>query len=397
MFNKQTIKDIDVTGRRVFCRVDFNVPIDKEGIITDDTRIRAAMPTINYLLKNGARLILASHLGRPKGKPDPAASLTPVAAYLGKLLDRPVLMAPDCIGRETAALADKLEDGQLMLLENVRFHAGETANDPTFAAQLAALAEVYVNDAFGTAHRAHASTEGVARILKPAVAGFLMQNELQYLGGALDNPQRPFVAILGGAKVSDKITVIEKLLEKVDAILIGGGMAYTFLKAQGMHIGTSLVEEDRLAMALDLLAQAEKKNVSIFLPDDHLVAETFAADSPFTIVSNDQFPASGMGLDIGPQTIATYQRQIATAKTVLWNGPMGVFEFDAFAKGTMAVAQALADSDCLSIIGGGDSVAAVNKAKLQDKMTHISTGGGASLEFLEGKALPGVVALSDKD
>ena len=397
MFNKQTIEDINVTGKRVFCRVDFNVPIDKQGTITDDTRIRAALPTISYLLENGARLILASHLGRPKGKPDPAASLAPVAAYLGSLLGRQVLMAPDCVGDETAAMADKLEVGQIMLLENVRFHAGETANDPAFAAQLAALADVYVNDAFGTAHRAHASTEGVARILKPAVAGFLMQNELQYLGGALDNPQRPFVAILGGAKVSDKITVIEKLLEKVDAILIGGGMAYTFLKAQGMPIGTSLVEEDRLAMALDLLAQAKQKNVRIFLPDDHLVAATFAADSPFTIVSNDQFPASGMGLDIGPNTITTYQKQIATAKTVLWNGPMGVFEFDAFAKGTLAVAEALADSDCLSIIGGGDSVAAVNKAKLQDKMTHISTGGGASLEFLEGKALPGVVALSDKE
>lgn len=397
MFNKQTIEDINVTGKRVFCRVDFNVPIDKQGTITDDTRIRAALPTINYLLKNGARLILASHLGRPKGKPDPAASLAPVAAYLGSLLGQDVLMAPDCSGDETAELADKLEAGHLMLLENVRFHAGETDNDPAFAAQLAALADVYVNDAFGTAHRAHASTEGVARILKPAVAGFLMQNELQYLGGALDNPQRPFVAILGGAKVSDKITVIEKLLDKVDAILIGGGMAYTFLKAQGVQIGTSLVEEDRQAMALDLLAQAEQKNVRIFLPSDHLVAETFAADSPFTIVSNDQFPASGMGLDIGPQTIATYQKQIATAKTVLWNGPMGVFEFDAFAKGTLAVAEALADSDCLSIIGGGDSVAAVNKAKLQDKMTHISTGGGASLEFLEGKALPGVVALSDKE
>ncbi len=396
MFNKQTIEDINVTGKRVFCRVDFNVPIDKQGTITDDTRIRAALPTINYLLKNGARLILASHLGRPKGKPDPAASLEPVAAYLASLLGQDVLMAPDCIGDETMALADKLETGQLMLLENVRFHAGETDNDPAFAEQLAALADVYVNDAFGTAHRAHASTEGVARILKPAVAGFLMQNELQYLGGALDNPQRPFVAILGGAKVSDKITVIEKLLEKVDAILIGGGMAYTFLKAQGISIGSSLVEEDRLDMALDLLAKAKQKKVNIFLPTDHLAADTFAADSPFTVVSNDQFPATGMGLDIGPQTIATYQQQIATAKTVLWNGPMGVFEFDAFAKGTLAVAEALADSDCLSIIGGGDSVAAVNKAKLQDKMTHISTGGGASLEFLEGKALPGVVALSDK-
>lgn len=396
MFNKQTIKDIDVTGKRVFCRVDFNVPIDKQGSITDDTRIRAALPTINYLLQHGAKVILASHLGRPKGKPDPAASLAPVATYLESLLGQQVLMAPDCVGSETTAMAEKLEAGQIMLLENVRFHAGETDNDPDFAAQLAALAEIYVNDAFGSAHRAHASTEGVARILKPSVAGLLMQNELQYLGGALDNPERPFVAILGGAKVSDKITVIEKLLEKVDAILIGGGMAYTFLKAQGIAIGSSLVEEDRLDMALDLLAKAKEKKVNIFLPTDHLAAETFAADSPFIVVSNDQFPATGMGLDIGPQTIATYQQQIVSARTVLWNGPMGVFEFAAFAKGTFAVAEALAASDCLSIIGGGDSVAAVNKAKLQDKMTHISTGGGASLEFLEGKALPGVVALSDK-
>ncbi len=397
MFNKQTIEDIVVTDKRVFCRVDFNVPIDKKGIITDDTRIRAALPTISYLIGNGARLILASHLGRPKGKHDPSASLAPVAAYLGALLGQQVIMAPDCIGAETAALAEKLESGQVMLLENVRFHSGETDNDPAFAAQLATLADVYVNDAFGTAHRAHASTEGIAHIIKPAVAGYLMQNELQYLGSALDNPQRPFIAILGGAKVSDKITVIEKLLEKVDSILIGGGMAYTFLKAQGVSVGSSLVEEDRLTMALDLLDQARKKNVSIFLPDDHLVAENFAADSPFTMVCNDQFPAAGMGLDIGPQTITTYQKQIASARTVLWNGPMGVFEFDAFAKGTLAVAEALAASDCLSIIGGGDSVAAVNKAKLQDKMTHISTGGGASLEFLEGKALPGVVALSDKE
>jgi phosphoglycerate kinase len=397
MFNKQTIEDITVTGKRVFCRVDFNVPIDKQGTITDDTRIRAALPTIRYLLKNDAKLILASHLGRPKGKPDPAASLAPVATYLGSLLGQQVIMAPDCIGPETTALAKKLEPGQVMLLENVRFHAGETDNDPAFAAQLAALAEVYVNDAFGSAHRAHASTEGVARILQPSVAGLLMQNELQYLGSALDNPQRPFVAILGGAKVSDKITVIEKLLEKVDVVLIGGGMAYTFLKAQGISIGSSLVEEDRLGMALDLLAKAKQKNVKIFLPADHLVAETFAANSPFTVVSNDQFPATGMGLDIGPQTIATYQQQIASAATVLWNGPMGVFEFEAFAKGTFAVAEALAACNCLSIIGGGDSVAAVNKANLQDKMTHISTGGGASLEFLEGKALPGVVALSDKE
>ncbi|MFO7765537.1 MAG: phosphoglycerate kinase [Pelovirga sp.] len=397
MFNKQTIEDIDVTDKRVFCRVDFNVPIDKQGAITDDTRIQAALPTISYLLDKGAKVILASHLGRPKGSPDPAYSLAPVATCLGSLLGRQVLMAPDSVGTDTTAMADQLESGQVMLLENVRFHAGETDNDPDFAAKLAALADIYVNDAFGTAHRAHASTEGVARILKPAVAGFLMQKELRYLGGALDNPQRPFVAILGGAKVSDKITVIEKLLEKVNAILIGGGMAYTFLRAKGVEVGSSLVEQDRLPMARDLLAKAEQKNVSIFLPEDHLAAETFAADSPFTVVSNEQFPADSMGLDIGPQTIATYQQQIKAAKTVLWNGPMGVFEFTAFAKGTFAVAEALADSDCLSIIGGGDSVAAVNKAGLQEKMTHISTGGGASLEFLEGKTLPGIVALSNKD
>lgn len=397
MFNKQTIKDISVADKRVFCRVDFNVPIGPNGNITDDTRIQAAVPTIAYLLDKGVKLILASHLGRPKGKPDPTASLAPVAAHLSTLLGRQVLMAPDCIGKETTDMALKLKSGQVMLLENVRFHAGETENDPAFAAQLAALGEIYVNDAFGTAHRAHASTEGVARLLKPAVAGFLMQKELQYLGEALASPQRPFVAILGGAKVSDKITVIENLLTKVDTILIGGGMAYTFLKAQGINIGQSLVEEDKLALAAELLSKAQKKNVQFLLPQDHLVARKFAADSPYQIATNAAFPETGMGLDIGPETIKQYQEQIHNAKTVLWNGPMGVFEFDAFAKGTLAIAQALAQTQCLSIIGGGDSVAAVNKANLQDQMTHISTGGGASLEFLEGKNLPGVVALSDKN
>ena len=396
MFNKLSIEDIDVKGKRVFCRVDFNVPIDDQGVISDDTRIQAALPTIHYLLEQGARLILASHLGRPKGQANPAYSLRPVAAHLGKLLNKQVIMAPDCIGENIELLADQLADGSVMLLENVRFHSGETDNDPQFAAKLAKLADVYVNDAFGTAHRAHASTEGVARILQPAVSGYLMEKELKYLGGALANPERPFVAILGGAKVSDKITVIENLLGKVDAILIGGGMAYTFLKAQGYEIGTSLVEEDRLDLARDLLKKTEGSGVEFLLPTDHLVTTAFAADSSPEVCSNDNFPADKMGLDIGPETIRDYTAKVAAAKTVVWNGPMGVFEFAAFAKGTFAIAEVLAQSDCLSIIGGGDSVAAVNKSNLQDRMTHISTGGGASLEFLEGKELPGVVALTNK-
>ena len=396
MFNKKSLEDIDVSGKRVFCRCDFNVPINEAGVISDDTRIRAALPTITFLIKKGAKVILASHLGRPKGKPSPAFSLAPVAKYLSDLLGQSVVMAPDCIGPDVEKLAGKLENGQVMLLENVRFHSGETDNDTDFAAQLAKLADIYVNDAFGTAHRAHASTEGVARLIQPAVAGYLMEKELRYLGSALANPERPFIAILGGAKVSDKITVIENLLNKVDVILIGGGMAYTFLKAQGFAIGQSLVEEDRIAMAGDLLDKAKKAGVKFLLPSDHLVAKEFSADSSFLTVKNEKFPVSGMGLDIGPETIKTYVEQIKTAKTVVWNGPMGVFEFDNFAKGTLAIAEALAQSDCLSIIGGGDSVAAVNKSKLQDKMTHISTGGGASLEFLEGKQLPGVVALTDK-
>ena len=396
MFEKKTIEDIAVTGKRVFCRVDFNVPINDEGTITDDTRIQAALPTIRYLVDQGAKVILASHLGRPKGAPDPAFSLCPVATHLSNLLGKQVIMAPDCVGPNINMLAEQLNNGSVMLLENVRFHQGETKNDPEFAKKLASLAEIYVNDAFGTAHRAHASTEGVARLLQPAVAGYLMQKELQYLGSALANPKRPFVAILGGAKVSDKITVIENLLGKVDSILIGGGMAYTFLKAQGIEVGQSLVEEDRIALAGDLLTMAKEKKVEFLLPTDHVVAEAFASDSPSKIAGNADFPAVGMGLDIGPETIKLYAKKISTAKTVVWNGPMGVFEFDAFAKGTFAVAEALAAADCLSIIGGGDSVAAVNKSNLQDKMTHISTGGGASLEFLEGKALPGVVALTDK-
>ncbi|SEA45652.1 phosphoglycerate kinase [Desulfuromusa kysingii] len=396
MLNKKTLKDINVRGKRVFCRCDFNVPIDSNGKITDDTRIQAALPTIRYLIEQGAKVILASHLGRPKGKPSAEFSLRAVATRLSDRLGQEVTMAPDCIGEKVQLLANQLQEGQVILLENVRFHSGETDNDPAFAAQLAALAEIYVNDAFGTAHRAHASTEGVARLLQPAVAGFLMEKELQYLGGALANPQRPFVAILGGAKVSDKITVIENLLSKVDTILIGGGMAYTFLKAQGVEVGQSLVEEDRIALAGDLLDKAQKQGIKFLLPIDHLVAETFAADSAFITVQNADFPTTGMGLDIGPATIQLFEQQITAAKTVVWNGPMGVFEFANFAKGTFAIAKALADSDCMSIIGGGDSVAAVNKSHLQQQMTHISTGGGASLEFLEGKTLPGIAALTDK-
>jgi phosphoglycerate kinase len=396
MFNKLSIDDIDVAGKKVFCRVDFNVPLNAQGEITDDTRVVAALPTIKALLAKGARLVLASHLGRPKGQASPEFSLSPVANHLGTLLGQQVIMAPDCVGENIEMLANQLTDGSVMLLENVRFHQGETDNDPEFAAQLAKLADVYVNDAFGTAHRAHASTEGVAKLLSPAVSGYLMEKELKYLGGALADPQRPFVAILGGAKVSDKITVIENLLGKVNAILIGGGMAYTFLKAQGYEIGKSLVEEDRLELAKELLKKAETAGVEFLLPVDHLATGEFSADSPAEVVSNENFPSDKMGLDIGPESIKLYAKKVAEAKTVVWNGPMGVFEFDTYAKGTFAIAETLAASDCLSIIGGGDSVAAVNKSNLQDKMTHISTGGGASLEFLEGKALPGVVALTDR-
>jgi phosphoglycerate kinase len=396
MFNKKTIKDFDFKGKKVLCRVDFNVPLDDAGQVSDDTRIVASLPTIRYIVEHGGRLILASHLGRPKAKPEMKYSLAPVAPYLAKLLGRPVTMAPDCIGPEVQSLISAMQDGDLLLLENVRFHAGEEKNDPAFCAELAALAECYVNDAFGTAHRAHASTEGVAHLLQPALAGFLMGKELDYLGTALAAPKRPFVAILGGAKVSDKIPVIENLLAKVDTLIIGGGMAYTFLQAQGIEVGKSLVESDRINLSAELLAKAQERGVKILLPVDHVVAQEFKAEAEHRICSNSDFPAAWMGLDIGPQTAKNYADEVSKAGTVIWNGPMGVFEFDAFAAGTFAVAQALADSSALSIIGGGDSVAAVNKAGLEAQMTHISTGGGASLEFLEGKELPGVTALNDK-
>ena len=393
---KLSITDIDCRGKRVFCRVDFNVPFDAEGKITDDTRIVAALPTLRTILAQGGRLILASHLGRPKGSPNPKYSLAPVAPRLAELLGRDVTMAPDCVGPEVERLVAALGDGDVLLLENLRFHPGEEKNDPTFCQQLAALADLYVNDAFGTAHRAHASTEGVARLLSPAVAGLLMEKEIRYLGQVLADPARPFVAILGGAKVSDKIPVIENLLGKVDTLLIGGGMAYTFLKAQGVAVGTSLVEEERLPLAAELLKKAKAKGVQFLLPEDHVVATEFKADAEHRICGNDDFPDGWMGLDIGPRTCESYAAVIANAATVVWNGPMGVFEFDAFATGTLAVAKALASSQAVSIIGGGDSVAAVNKAGLEQKMTHISTGGGASLEFLEGKELPGIAALTDR-
>ncbi len=396
MLNKMSVKNLDLKGKKVFCRVDFNVPLDNDGNITDDTRIVAALPTIRYIMEQGGRLILASHLGRPKGVPDPQYSLAPVAPYLSNLLGKKVLMAPDCIGPRVKTLVEGLKEGDVLLLENVRFHNGETKNDPEFSRQLADLAEVYVNDAFGTAHRAHASTEGVARLLSPAAAGLLMEQEILYLGQALADPKEPFVAVLGGAKVSDKITVIEHLLQKVDTLIIGGGMAYTFLKAQGYNVGKSLLEEDRLKLAGELLENAKTRGVEILLPEDHVVAAEFKADAQHKVCGNNDFPTDWMGLDIGPKTIERYSETLRRAATVVWNGPMGVFEFEAFAVGTFAIARALADSNALSIIGGGDSVSAVNKSGLDDRMTHISTGGGASLEFLEGKELPGITALTDK-
>jgi phosphoglycerate kinase len=396
MLNKCSVTDLDLRGKRVFCRVDFNVPINEDGSVGDDTRIVAALPTIRYILEQGGRLILASHLGRPKGEKKAEFSLAPVAPHLAKLLGTPVAMAPDCIGPEVEQLVANMGDGDVVLLENMRFHPEEEQNDPEFCSRLAQLADVYVNDAFGTAHRAHASTEGVAHLLRPAAAGFLMAKELEYLGKALENPQRPFVAILGGAKVSDKIPVITNLLDKVDALLIGGGMAYTFLRAQGYEVGKSLLEQDQIDLAASLLKQARSKGVDIKLPLDHIVASEFSNSAAIQTVTNSEFPPDYMGLDIGPETIAAYTEIVAGAATVVWNGPMGVFEMENFARGTMEMARALAQTNAVTIIGGGDSVAAVNKAGVSEAMTHISTGGGASLELLEGKILPGVAALSDK-
>ncbi|MDY0211653.1 MAG: phosphoglycerate kinase [Desulfuromonadaceae bacterium] len=397
MLNKCSVTDLKLRGKRVFCRVDFNVPLNDDGTVADDARIMAVLPTIRYIMAHGGRLILASHLGRPKGERKPEFSLAPVAPHLALLLGHPVTMAPDCVGPEVEELVANMSDGDVILLENMRFHPEEEKNDPKFCAQLARLADVYVNDAFGTAHRAHASTEGIAHLLKPAVAGFLMVEELEYLGKALENPKRPFVAILGGAKVHDKIPVITNLLDKVDTLLIGGGMAYTFLHAQGFEVGKSLLEQDQVELAASLLKQAQAKEVDIKLPVDHIVASEFSNDAQIQTTDDANIPASYMGLDIGPKTLKLYTEAIKQAATVVWNGPMGVFEMDNFAQGTIEVARAMANSSAVTIIGGGDSVAAVNKAGLNAAMTHMSTGGGASLELLEGKTLPGVAALTDKE
>ena len=393
--SKKTIQDIDLKGKKVFVRCDFNVPMDENQNITDNRRIVAALPTIKYLIEQNCKIILSSHLGRPKGEVKPEFSLAPVAKELSKLLGQEVLMAKDVIGESAKSLAANLQEGQVMLLENVRFHREETDNDPEFAKQLASMAEVFVNDAFGTAHRAHASTEGVSHYL-PSVSGFLIEKELKFLGDALNNPERPFVAILGGAKVSDKIGVIDSLLEKVDTLMIGGGMAYTFFKAQGYEVGNSLCEPDKCELALSLMEKAKNKGVKLMLPVDTKIGKEFKPDTESKTVAWTEIPEGWEGFDIGEKTIEMFKNELKTAKTVVWNGPLGLFEFDQFAIGTNEIAHALAEIDATTIIGGGDSAAAVEKAGLADKMTHISTGGGASLEFLEGKKLPGIECLQDK-
>ncbi len=391
---KKTIEDIQVKGKKVLVRCDFNVPLDEDLNITDENRIRGALPTIEYLVKNGAKVILCSHLGRPKGEFNEKYSLMPVANRLTQLLKQEVKLAKDVVGPSAHELADQLQEGQVMMLENVRFHKEEEKNDPEFAKKLAELADVYVNDAFGTAHRAHASTEGIAHYL-PAVAGFLIGKELSIMGKALDNPERPFIAILGGAKVSDKIGVINNLLDKVDVLIIGGGMSYTFQKALGGQIGKSLLEEDKVELAKELMAKAKAKNVKLILPVDNEAANDFSNDAMRITVHSKEIPEGFEGMDIGPKTRVIFGNEIAQAKTIIWNGPMGVFEFDNFAEGTRYVAKCLAQSDAVTIVGGGDSAAAVEQMGFADKITHISTGGGASLEFLEGKVLPGVAALDD--
>jgi len=394
--NKKSVEDVVVKGKKVLVRVDFNVPLDEKLNITDDNRIKAALPTIEYLLNKGAKLILASHLGRPKGVGfEGKYSLAPVAARLEELLGKKVTLASDCIGESAKNSVTKLKEGEIVLLENVRFHKEETKNDPDFAKALASLAEVYVNDAFGTAHRAHASTEGVTKFL-PSVAGYLLKKEIDIMGNALDNPKRPFVAILGGAKVSDKIGVIENLLKKVDTLIIGGGMAYTFFKALGYEVGKSLLEADKVELAKRLMEDAKATGVKFLLPVDNVVAKEFKADAEHKVVDSDKIPADWEGLDIGPVTRELFGKEILNAKTVIWNGPMGVFEFPAFAKGTEAVAEYLSRCDGITIIGGGDSAAAVEQMGYSDKVTHVSTGGGASLEFMEGLELPGVAALQDE-
>ena len=398
--SKQTLANLsssDLSGKRALVRVDFNVPLDDQGKITDDTRIRAALPTIQDLTQKGAKVILASHFGRPKGVDD-KLRLTPVAKRLSELLGQEVVKCDDCIGEEVTAKVTAMQNGQVLLLENVRFHKEEEKTDPEFAKQLASNADIYVNDAFGTAHRAHASTEGVTHYLSPSVAGYLIEKELQYLQNAIENPQRPLAAIIGGSKVSSKIGVIETLLDKCDKLLLGGGMIFTFYKARGLNVGKSLVEDDKLELAKSLEAKAKERGVALLLPTDVVVADKFAADANAQIVSVDNIPSDGMGLDIGPDSVKMFQEALADCKSVIWNGPMGVFEFDKFAAGTEAIAHTLADltkQGTTTIIGGGDSVAAVEKVGVAEQMSHISTGGGASLELLEGKELPGIAALND--
>lgn len=391
--NKKTIEDIDVNGKKVLMRCDFNVPQDENGNITDNRRIVSALPSIKYLIEHNAKVILCSHLGRPKGEFKEKYSLKPIAEELSKLLGKEVKLAKDVIGEDAHNLANNLKDGDVMLLENVRFHKEEEANDPEFAKKLADMAEIYVNDAFGTAHRAHASTAGVASYL-PAVSGFLIKKELDFMGSALENPERPFVAILGGAKVSDKIGVIENLMEKVDTLIIGGAMAYTFLKATGKNIGNSLCEDEKLELAKDILEKAKQKNVKLMLPVDNIEAKS-TNDEVTKIV--EEIEDGYAGFDIGPKTIEMYEKELENAKTVVWNGPLGMFELEKFANGTMSIARKLAELDAITIIGGGDSASAIEKAGLSDKMSHISTGGGASLEFLEGKKLPGIEVLENKE
>ncbi len=396
--NKLSIDSLELKNKRVLVRVDFNVPLNENSEVTDDIRITSALPTINKIITDGGKLILMSHLGRPKGKVNPKYSLKPAAERLSQLLGKEVKLAPDCIGSEVKSMVEKMEPGDVILLENLRFHEEEEKNDPDFAKQLAELGDVYVNDAFGSAHRAHASTEGVTKYFDICASGFLMQKELDYLGKAIANPEKPFCAILGGAKISGKIDVINNLLDKVDTLIIGGGMAYTFFKAQGKEIGTSLLETEKIELAKEVLEKVKTKKINFMLPVDIKIAEEFNNDSPSQVVSIDEIPANKMGLDIGTKTIELFTEEIKKSKTIVWNGPMGVFEFDNFAHGTFAISQALSDATengAVTIVGGGDSAAAISKAKLDDKVSHVSTGGGASLEFLEGKALPGVVALTD--